>query len=154
MKKINLSLIGFSLLFSFSLFAQSTLPQSSNYTKVPDNIWLNYDAKVLEGESLKQYYSIINNLRCPVCQGQSIAESDSQIALDLKSMVYQKINQGYSEDEIKKLLIDRYGYYINFEPPVDKSTLPLWFFPFIIALFGVLFVLYRTRTNRKFEKWK
>ncbi len=84
-------------------------------------------------------------LRCMTCQNQSIYESEADFSNDIKKIVRIKIKEGKSDKEIKKFLSDRYGEYILFKPLFDYKNLFLWLFPFIMLVFGLFFILSKTR---------
>ena len=75
-------------------------------------------------------------LRCLVCQGQSIDESNADLATDLRRLIRQQIQQGLSDDEIKNFLVARYGVFVLMKPPVQQDTAFLWFGPAILVLVG------------------
>ena len=79
---------------------------------------------------------ITKNLRCLVCQGQSVYDSDSEFAVSLKLVVQNKIKQGLSEDQIYNFLTDKYGEWILYDPKLNKNTYLLWFLPLLILLLG------------------
>ena len=79
---------------------------------------------------------IHKNLRCLVCQGQSVYDSDSEFAVSLKLVVQNKIKQGLSEDQIYNFLTDKYGEWILYDPKFNKNTYLLWFLPLLILLLG------------------
>ena len=79
---------------------------------------------------------ITKNLRCLVCQGQSVYDSDSEFAVSLKLVVENKIQQGLTEDQIYKFLTDKYGEWILYDPKFNKNTYLLWFLPLLILLLG------------------
>ena len=79
---------------------------------------------------------IIKNLRCLICQGQSVYDSDSEFAISLKLVVKNKINDGLSEKEIYDFLTEKYGEWILYDPKFNKNTYILWFLPLLIFLFG------------------
>jgi len=91
---------------------------------------------------------ISKNVRCLVCQNQSIDESSAPLAKDLRMIVRNKITEGLTDEEIYKFLTDRYGDFILLNPPFKTSTMILWAFPFIL-FFIALFVLYRHNKNSK-----
>ena len=86
---------------------------------------------------------ITKNIRCLICQGQSVYDSDSQFAISIKKMVKNKINQGYSEIEIYSFLKDKYGQWIVYDPEFNKNTLILWSLPILLFLFGGAIILRR-----------
>ena len=79
---------------------------------------------------------ITKNLRCLVCQGQSVYDSDSEFANSLKLVVKNKIDEGLSEDQIYNFLIEKYGEWILYDPQFNKNTYLLWFLPLLLFLFG------------------
>ena len=101
----------------------------------------------------KQYNKIIENLRCLVCQNQSLSESDSNLAKDLRSKVKEMLESGNSEDEIYKFMSDRYTDYVLYNPPLKKSTWFLWYSPFIILIFSLsyMFVFFKRKNSKNFD---
>jgi len=87
-------------------------------------------------------------LRCMTCQNQSIYDSDAEFSNDIKKIVKQKFEEGKSEMEIKKFLVERYGEYILFRPLINYNNIFLWSFPFILLVFGLFFVIIKTKTNK------
>ena len=92
---------------------------------------------------------ISQNIKCLVCQNQSIDESNSEIAKDLKVLIKNKLKHGVSDDEIYNFLRDRYGDSILLKPPLKTNTILLWFLPFIILVFGSFFVIKFFKSNYK-----
>ena len=87
-------------------------------------------------------------LRCMTCQNQSIYDSDAEFSNDIKKIVKQKFEEGESERDIKKFLVERYGEYILFRPLINYNNIFLWSFPFILLVFGLFFVIIKTKTNK------
>ena len=87
------------------------------------------------------------SVRCLVCQGQSIADSDAEMAADMRSLIRTRIEKGESPDEIRKWLVERYGNWVTYDPPLDMTTAPLWITPLVLLVIG--FVLARGRFRRK-----
>ncbi len=85
---------------------------------------------------------ISKNVRCLVCQNQSIDESSALLAKDLRMVIRNKITEGLTDKEIYKFLTDRYGDFILLNPPLKSSTMILWALPFVL-FFIAIFVLYR-----------
>ena len=92
---------------------------------------------------------ISQNIKCLVCQNQSIDESNSEIAKDLKVLIKNKLKDGVSDDKIYNFLRDRYGDSILLKPPLKTNTILLWFLPFIILVFGSFFVIRFFKSNYK-----
>ena len=87
-----------------------------------------------DNERLKS--KITKNLRCLICQGQSVYDSDSEFANSLKIMVDQKLNEGLSEEQIYSFFEDKYGEWILYDPLFNKNTYFLWILPILIFLSG------------------
>jgi len=87
-------------------------------------------------------------LRCMTCQNQSIYDSDAEFSNDIKKIVKQKLSEGESERDIKKFLVERYGEYILFRPLINYNNIFLWSFPFILVVFGLFFVIIKTKRNK------
>ena len=79
---------------------------------------------------------ITKNLRCLICQGQSVYDSDSEFANSLKLVVKNKIDEGFSEDQIYNFLTEKYGDWILYDPKFNKNTYILWFLPLLIFFIG------------------
>ena len=90
---------------------------------------------------------ITKNLRCLICQGQSIYDSDSEFANSLKIVVDKKLNDGLSEEQIYQYLKEKYGEWILYDPKLNKNTYLLWFLPLLIFLFGGAIILKKTNKN-------
>ena len=93
-------------------------------------------------ESLKNKVKKITlELRCMTCQNQSIHDSDSDYANDIKKLVEEKLNEGLSEKEIKHFLTERYGEYILFKPYFNSKNILLWLFPFVLLFFSAVYFI-------------
>jgi cytochrome c-type biogenesis protein CcmH len=101
---------------------------------------------LLANEELKT--KIYKNVRCIVCQGQSIYESNSDFALDLKKLISKKIDSGESEKKIYDFLISRYGEWIVFTPTLSFASLILWLLPFLVFGAGG-FLIFRLNKIKK-----
>ena len=93
----------------------------------------------------QQYRELTASLRCPKCQNNSIADSNAMIAADMRLKVYQLLKQGQSEAQIKQYMIDRYGNFVTYQPPVTPSTLILWAGPLLFIIAGALVIFLRSR---------
>ena len=83
-----------------------------------------------------QARKLMETLRCLVCQGQSIADSDAEMAGDMRALVRQQIVAGETPDEVRQWLIQRYGNYVTYDPPLSPATAPLWLAPLILLGLG------------------
>jgi len=113
--------------FSFCLFSNSVLSSE------------NLDNKIKE---------LTLELRCMTCQNQSVYDSESEFANDIKIIVKEKFNEGLDEKEIKIFLTERYGEYILFKPYFNLKNLLLWVFPFLILLVSLGFFLKRLKKTQ------
>ena len=93
---------------------------------------------------------ITKNLRCLVCQGQSVADSNSDFAQTIKLVVQDQINEGKTEKEIYKFLREKYGDWIVYKPVFNKINSILWIFPYLALVLGGVFIffLFKKRDNR------
>lgn len=82
--------------------------------------------------------ALMETLRCIVCQGQSIADSDADMAGDMRALVRQKIAAGESPQAIRRWLVERYGDYVTYDPPLSWLTAPLWIAPLALIAIGLL----------------
>jgi len=85
--------------------------------------------------------NISKNLRCLICQGQSIYDSQSEFALSIKKLIKNKISDGSNEEEVYRFLKQKYGEWIVYDPEVNKNTILLWGIPLILFIFGGLLIL-------------
>ena len=92
---------------------------------------------------------ISQNVRCLVCQNQSIDESNSELAKDLKILIKEKLILGDSNEEIYGFLKERYGDYILLKPPLNLNTVILWFLPFIVLMFGSILIFKIIKSNKR-----
>ncbi|MEJ2669691.1 MAG: cytochrome c-type biogenesis protein CcmH [Gammaproteobacteria bacterium] len=93
------------------------------------------------------FHSTVTELRCPKCQNQSVAESNAPIAEDIRKKVYEQVKAGKTQSEIVGFMVERYGDFVTYRPPVRPSTLLLWIGPPVLVLLelGGLFVRHRGR---------
>ena len=96
-----------------------------------------------------RFHALAAELRCVMCQNQSLADSNAQIAQDLRREVLALMNDGKSDAEIKRFLVDRYGEFVLYKPEVSRGTWLLWFGPLLLLLVGafVVFRLVRKRSD-------
>ena len=107
------------------------------------------DVYEFETEQQKQrYQSMIGELRCPKCQNQSLSDSDAPIAQDLRAELHRLLLEGENDKEILAFMVQRYGNFVLYSPPLDKYTFLLWGAPLILLFLGLL-VAWRVRTATK-----
>jgi len=97
------------------------------------------------------FRELINELRCPKCQNQSIADSDAPLAKDLRDRTYLMVQQGATKQEVVDYMVARYGDFAYYRPPVRLSTLVLWLGPVLVVLIGALVIIVRVRQQRHEE---
>ena len=123
-------LLALLLLFAAPLAAEPTLPPAAlANTPLPDAA---QEAKAL---------ALMHELRCLVCQNQSIADSHADMAGDMRALVRERIAAGESPDEVRAWLIKRYGDWVSFDPPKSGATLGLWLAPLLFLGVGLLLAL-------------
>ena len=90
----------------------------------------------------KRYQSFTEELRCPKCQNQNLAGSDSAIAGDLRRELYRLLMEGQSDKEITDFMVNRYGDFVLYRPPLKENTLLLWGLPLVLLFIGILIVAF------------
>ncbi|MFT7267747.1 MAG: cytochrome c-type biogenesis protein CcmH [Porticoccus sp.] len=106
------------------------------------------EARFFSSEQLRHRYHTLNNeLRCPKCQNQNLADSNSLIAVDLRDQVYLMLEAGKSDDDIVSFLVARYGDFVTYRPPLKAATFALWFAPGALFLVGLTFVFFIRRSR-------
>lgn len=88
----------------------------------------------------QRFQNLARQLRCLVCQNESLADSSADLAKDLREEVFEQMRQGKSDDEIKHYLTDRYSDFVLYNPPLKGSTILLWFAPLLILMIGAAIV--------------
>jgi len=102
-------------------------------------------------DSQAKLLGVYKNLRCLVCQGQSIADSNSDFAATIKLVVQDQLNEGKTEAEIYKFLTSKYGEWIIYQPTFNKNNFLLWALPYAVLIFGgfIIFLIVRKTKNNK-----
>ena len=113
-----------------------------SYSVEPDEILKNPEYEL-------RARNISKNIRCMICQNQSIDESNAPLAKDLRILIRNKIKEGDSDKVIYKFLTDRYGDFILLKPPIKLSTLALWVLPFVFFLIGIFIVFWHNKKSKK-----
>ena len=96
---------------------------------------------------LKRYQNLLEELRCPKCQNQNLADSNAPISNDLKEEIQRLLEQGLDDDDIKRALTERYSDFILYDPKFNKNTYFLWLAPFIVLLIGFWWVYSMSAEN-------
>ncbi len=95
---------------------------------------------------------LMHELRCLKCQSQSIADSNAPMAGDMRSQVREKIAEGWSPERVRNWLIERYGNWVSYDPPVDGTTWPLWIAPILILIAAGVLAWGRFRKSKRKEQ--
>lgn len=111
-----------ALMLSAPVLAQSALPPAEQA-----------DRQLADPRQEAEAKALMETLRCLVCQGQSIADSDAEMAGDMRALVRRRIEAGESPEQIRDWLIARYGNWVSYAPPVEPATWPLWAAPVLLV---------------------
>lgn len=109
------------------------------------------DLSALNAEQEARYRVLTQELRCLVCQNQTIADSEAPLAADLRAQVKTQLEAGRSDDEIKHYMTDRYGDFVLYKPPFKLGTALLWLSPFVLVGLGLVIALMKTRHTRAIQ---
>ena len=128
--------LAMALVLAAPAIADSNLPPAQwAYRQLPD---AQQEAKAT---------ALMEQLRCLVCQGQSIADSDAELAGDMRHLVRSRIAAGESPADVRRWLVERYGAWVSYQPPVEPVTWPLWLAPLVLLGLGAW--LARNRLGRR-----
>jgi cytochrome c-type biogenesis protein CcmH len=105
--------------------------------------------KFADDAAEQHFKDLISELRCLVCQNQSLADSDAELAHDLRAEVYEMVQDGKSDAEIVEFLVARYGDFVLYKPPVKPSTYLLWFGPFALMILAGVLLLRAVRRQKR-----
>jgi cytochrome c-type biogenesis protein CcmH len=118
--------------------AESDMPPAPlSYTQLPD------------AKQEAQAQALMQTIRCVVCQGQSIADSDAGLAGDMRALVRQRIAAGEKPEAVRAWLVQRYGAWVSYRPPLDTLTWPLWAAPVLLVAIGLLVARGTLRRRRR-----
>jgi len=130
-KRLKIIILIFIIQFFYSI----------SYSVEPEEILKNYKQE-------QRARNISKNIRCMVCQNQSIDESNSELAKDLRILIRDKIKGGNKDEEIYQFLTDRYGDFILLKPAFKLNTLALWLLPFIFFIIGISIIISHQRKSK------
>ena len=132
-------------------FAYLSIPYLSVLLMVPLVAYAAIDAYDFAGDMEKErrFKHLIEELRCPKCQNQNIADSSAPLAKDLKNRVYKLMLEGRSNAEITQYLVDRYGDFVSYRPPLKPSTWFLWFAPVFVLVVALIVIVVRVTRRAK-----
>ena len=116
-------------------------------SNMPPAYWA--DRQLPDAKAEAEAQALMEQIRCLVCQGQSIADSDAELAGDMRDLVRRRIAAGERPGAIRAWLIERYGSWISYRPTTEPAALPLWLVPLALLLAGGLVVLRRVRVRGK-----
>lgn len=134
----GLALLFLAMILTGPVYAQSRMAEAEWANRqLPD------PAEEAEAKALME------SLRCLVCQGQSIADSDADMASDMRALVRRRIAAGESPEDIRAWLVERYGRWITYDPPMDSVTWPLWLLPLLFVGFGIWLARGRFRSRKR-----
>ncbi|SIS47172.1 cytochrome c-type biogenesis protein [Neptunomonas antarctica] len=97
----------------------------------------------------ERFQQLTTELRCPKCQNQNLADSNSPIATDLRREVYRMVEAGQQDEEITDFMVSRYGEFVLYRPKVNESTWILWYGPFVLLAVGAVVILLITRKRKR-----
>lgn len=100
-------------------------------------------------QELARYQGLVHELRCPKCQNQNLSDSNSEIAVDLRNQVARMVGEGQSNEQIKEYMVNRYGDFVLYRPPMQKNTLVLWWGPLAMVIVGLGVFLFTVFQRRK-----
>jgi cytochrome c-type biogenesis protein CcmH len=125
------------LVLATPAFADSSMPPAQ---------WA--DRQLRDAKQEAEAKALMEQLRCLVCQGQSIADSDAELAGDMRHLVRSRILAGEKPSEVRRWLVDRYGNWVSYNPPVEPATWPLWAAPLVLLGLGAWLARNRFRRRR------
>ena len=137
LRSIRTIVVGLALAIVTPALADSNLPPAQWADRQLPNARQEAAAKAL-----------MEQLRCLVCQGQSIADSDAELAGDMRHLVRSRIAAGDSPGDVRRWLVDRYGNWVSYQPPVEPATWPLWAAPLILLGLGAWLARGRLRRGK------
>jgi len=100
-----------------------------------------------DAEQEKRFSELIEELRCVVCQNQSVADSNAELAQDVRDIVRNKIREGQTDEEITNFMVERYGDFVLYNPPLKPKTYVLWLGPLVLVLIGLIVLVYFIRRH-------
>lgn len=130
-------LLAFALVLAAPAFADSSLPPAALA-----------DTQLADPRQERQAKALMEEIRCLVCQGQSIADSNAEMAGDMRALIRRRIQAGESPESIRAWLVARYGHWVSYDPPLEPLTWPLWALPVLLVLAGLWLARGRFRRRR------
>lgn len=135
---MRVAVIALALVSTSPVLADSSLPPAEwAYNQLPDP---RQEARAK---------ALMEEIRCLVCQGQSVADSDAELAGDMRHLIRSRIAAGERPEQIRSWLIQRYGQWVSYRPPAEPITWPLWIAPILLLIGGAVLLRGRIRLGRK-----
>ncbi|MDP8099497.1 cytochrome c-type biogenesis protein [Pasteurella atlantica] len=100
----------------------------------------------------EDYHLLTQELRCPQCQNNNIADSNATIAVDMRAKVFELLQEGKQKQDIIDYMVERYGHFVTYDPPVTTATAILWIAPVLLILFGLFFIFSHHSRKNKTQK--
>ena len=138
MRIAALSVVALALIASAPLRADSLMPKAQ---------WA--DTQLPDAKQEATAKALMLSIRCLVCQGQSIADSDAELAGDMRSLIRTRIHAGEKPDTIRAWLVERYGDWVTYDPPLSLITAPLWIAPLLLLGAGIWLARGRLRRRKR-----
>jgi cytochrome c-type biogenesis protein CcmH len=135
---MRIALVFLALLIATPALADSLMP-AAEYA----------DTQLRDPRQERQAKALMETIRCLVCQGQSIADSDAEMAGDMRSMIRRRIQAGETPGQIRDWLVSRYGNWVTYDPPLEPVTWPLWAAPVLLVLAGLFLARNRFKRRRR-----
>lgn len=108
------------------------------------------EVRDFDSESQKRLFlELADELRCPKCQNQNIADSNANIAKDLRNKVFKLVKEGNDKQQVVDFMVDRYGYFVYYKPPVTPGTIVLWLLPILFVLFTLTLIWFKSRRSQR-----
>ncbi|MDP4528263.1 cytochrome c-type biogenesis protein CcmH [Alkalimonas delamerensis] len=117
--------------------------------------WVLFSTSLLAGDEIlpfeddakrSLYQELVQQLRCPQCQNQNIAESNAVVSIDMRNKTYELVQQGYSRREVIDFMVDRYGDFVHYSPPLNPVTIWLWILPVVWLVLMAWYMLRRRQS--------
>jgi len=120
------------------------------YSLLSNFAYANDEPVIFENKNLEErYYFLIEEIRCLVCQNQSLTDSNAPLAQDLRNEIFKMIQANKSNIEIMEFLVERYGDFVLYRPPLKKNTWLLWFGPFLFLVIGFFVAVFVIKKQSK-----
>jgi cytochrome c-type biogenesis protein CcmH len=128
------------------IIALAIAPPAFADSNLPPAYWA--DRQLPDPSKEARAQALMQELRCLVCQGQSIADSDAEIAGDMRHLVRQRLATGETPSQVRSWLVDRYGHWVSYRPPTQPIGWPLWAAPLVLLVAGALLAAKRFKRRR------